>query len=318
MDCTEVSSGKMVHLSAVYGSNLPYERQSLWRDIVTLSTSINLPWLIVGDFNSVRFPHEKIGGRLLTTSILRDFNTCIDASSLLDLKSVGNTFSWNNRSIGARRIACRLDRALINHLWMDMYPDSFVHYGDQLLSDHAQLTILTEDTVAGGPKPFKFYNMWAHHESFSSIVQQARDSHFQGTPLFVLCKKLRVVKLALKAWNREEFGPVHHKVAYAREALHQAQSDLAHDPMNNDLIHKENQAREAYLTSFNMERAYAQQRAKQHWLTQTDDNTKFFYDSIKGRRMINTIRKCRLPDGNENSDLQQIKNHANEFYNAAV
>ncbi|MQM17125.1 hypothetical protein Taro_050093 [Colocasia esculenta] len=303
MDCTDISSGKMIHLSAIFGSNLAYERQTLWRDILLLSISITLPWLIVGDFNSVRYPQEKIGGRVLTPSVLHDFNTCIDSSSLLDLKSVGNTFSWCNHSMGARKIACRLDRALINHLWMDMFPDSYVHYGDQFLSDHAQLTVFTEDSVVGGPKPFKFYNMWAQHDSFRSIVQRAWKTHFQGTPLFVLCKKLRAVKLALKVWNREEFGPIHHKVAHAGEFLHQAQAQLADDSMNDHLIPNESQAWEAYLTCLNMEGAYVQQRAKQHWLTQTDDNTKFFYASIKGRRMINTIRKCRLPDGHETSDM---------------
>ncbi|MQM23789.1 hypothetical protein Taro_056859 [Colocasia esculenta] len=314
MDCTDISSGRRFHLSVVYGSNLSYERQSLWRDIILLSATITLPWLIIGDFNSVRYPQEKIGGRALTPSVLRDFNTCIDSSSLLDLKSVGNTYSWCNRLVGARRIACRMDRALINHSWMDMFPYSYVHYGDQILSDHAQLTVYTEDIVAGGPKPFKFYNMWAHHESFRSIVHQAWTTHFQGTPLFILCQKLRIVKLALKVWNREVFGPIQKKVSYACDVLHQVQLELASNPMNEQLIQKEKQAREAYLTCLNMEGTYAQQRAKQHWLTQTDDNTKFFYDSIKGRRMINTIRKCRLPDGNETSDLQQLKNHATEFY----
>ncbi|MQL95135.1 hypothetical protein Taro_027799 [Colocasia esculenta] len=97
----------------------------------------------------------------------------------------------------------------------------------KFLSDHAQLTVFTEDFVAGGPKPFKFYNMWAQHDSFRSIVQRAWNTHFQGTPLFVLCKKLRAVKLALKVWNQEEFGPIHHKVAHAGEFLHQAQAQLA-------------------------------------------------------------------------------------------
>ncbi|MQM22137.1 hypothetical protein Taro_055185 [Colocasia esculenta] len=110
---------------------------------------------------------------------------------------------------------------------MDMFPDSYVHYGDQILSDHAQLTVFTEDTVAGGPKPFRFYNMWAQHNSFPSIVHQAWSSHFLGTPIFVLCKKLRAVKMALKVWNRDEFGPIQQKVSYASELLHQAQLELA-------------------------------------------------------------------------------------------
>ncbi|MQM10649.1 hypothetical protein Taro_043546 [Colocasia esculenta] len=96
----------------------------------------------------------------------------------------------------------------------------------------------------------------------------------------------------------------------AGDALHNAQEALAADPLNEDCINDERKACHDYLTCLTMEGAYAQQRAKQHWLTQTNDNTKFFYASIKGRRMINTIRRCKLPDGSVTEDLQHLKDHA--------
>ncbi|MQL99420.1 hypothetical protein Taro_032143 [Colocasia esculenta] len=262
----------------------------------------------------VRFPEEKIGGRKLTPSLLRDFNNCIDHSSLLDLKSVGSTMSWSNRSVGARRIACRLDRALINQSWLDKFSDSYVSYGDKFHSDHTQLTIFTEEAVAGGPKPFRYFSMWAQHDNFLPTVEQAWQSQVLGSPLFVLYQKLRAVKAALKVWNRMEFGEIHHKVESATKVFHIAQEKLDVDPMNDDYAEKEKQAREDYLQSLCMEDSYAKQRAKQHWLMQTDDNTCFFYASIKGRRMMNTIRRCKLPDGSVTDDVHKIKDHALAFY----
>ncbi|MQM23145.1 hypothetical protein Taro_056208 [Colocasia esculenta] len=104
------------------------------------------------------------------------------------------------------------------------------------------------------------------HSTFYSTVQSAWNSDVQGTPLFVLCQKLRVVKAALKVWNRDDFGTIHHRVQCAASVLHVAQLNLSTDPMNNEYGKREKQAREDYLHSLRMEASYAKQLAKQHCL----------------------------------------------------
>ncbi|MQM15348.1 hypothetical protein Taro_048289 [Colocasia esculenta] len=161
--------------------------------------------------------------------------------------------------------------------------------------------VFSEDVVAGGPKPFKFFNMWANHSEFMPIVEKAWATQIRGTPLFVLCQKLRAMKNALKLWNRDEFGNIFQKVATASDVLHKTQQALAADPSNERCIVSEVQAREAYLSSLRMEADYAHQKAKQHWLTQTDDNTKFFYASIKGRQMKLSLFKSMAASGSSGS-----------------
>ena len=63
-----------------------------------------------------------------------------------------------------------------------------------------------------------------------------------------------------------------------------------------------------------MEQSYAQQRAKQHWLRQMDDNTKFFYASIKGRRMVNTIRSVKHDNGTLISNMEEVKTHTLSYF----
>ena len=50
------------HASFIYGFNTPEERLSLWADIVNLRGQI--PWILMGDFNIIRFPSERIGGNM--------------------------------------------------------------------------------------------------------------------------------------------------------------------------------------------------------------------------------------------------------------
>lgn len=44
-----------------------------------------------------------------------EFNETIEALALVELKWDGDSFTWSNKEFGRRRIACRLDRILVNH-----------------------------------------------------------------------------------------------------------------------------------------------------------------------------------------------------------
>ena len=46
----------------LYALNKPHQRQSLWNDILTLSSTINMPWCVSGDFNCVLSLNEVEGG----------------------------------------------------------------------------------------------------------------------------------------------------------------------------------------------------------------------------------------------------------------
>jgi hypothetical protein len=57
--------------------------------------------------------------------------------------------------------------------------------------------------------PFNFENMWLKVEGFVGMVKQLWDSYlFQGSPSFVLARKLKALKLDLKKWNEKVFGNV--------------------------------------------------------------------------------------------------------------
>lgn len=51
--------------------------------------------------------------------------------------------------------------------------------------------------------------MWLKSEGFVERVKGWwRSYHFQGTPSYVLAKKLKFLKVDLKRWNEESFGNV--------------------------------------------------------------------------------------------------------------
>jgi hypothetical protein len=46
-------------VSNIYGPNLDEDRPAFFQEIIEAANQINGPWLLAGDFNSIRSPHER-------------------------------------------------------------------------------------------------------------------------------------------------------------------------------------------------------------------------------------------------------------------
>ena len=81
----------------------------------------------------------------------------------------------------------------------------------RVLSDHFPI-LLNGGNQGRGRIPFRFENMWLRVENFVDKVKTWWASYlFQGTPSFILAKKLAAMKLDLKKWNETKFGNVTYK-----------------------------------------------------------------------------------------------------------
>ena len=78
----------------IYGLHSILDRRSLWRDINNCVNSVgSLPWISLGDFNVVLNPNEVFGGNLGRNQGVEEFNDCVNASCLVDLRYIGCFFS---------------------------------------------------------------------------------------------------------------------------------------------------------------------------------------------------------------------------------
>ena len=117
LKCLCIRSGKEIIISFVYGKNQESERRLLWYSLETISSNINslgIPWMVLGDFYSVRHYNEKVGGQRVNSAWIDRFNTCIIQSGLVDLNTKGMWLMWTNRQRGTGRILGRIDRAIVN------------------------------------------------------------------------------------------------------------------------------------------------------------------------------------------------------------
>ncbi|KAK1564579.1 hypothetical protein Q3G72_006194 [Acer saccharum] len=106
----------------VYAKCSQLERRVLWEQLHGIS-AFNMPWVVLCDFNTIRYDTERVGGRPRNSSSMAEFNECISRCGLLDLRFQGRQLSWCNGHQGLARSWAKLDRVLINNEFAVKYGD---------------------------------------------------------------------------------------------------------------------------------------------------------------------------------------------------
>lgn len=93
----------------------------------------NGPWVVGGDFNVIRFAHEKNSHSRVMRS-MRDFGEFINCGSLLDCPLMNARFTW---AIGQEQpTLSELDRFLVSNDWEELYPRFSQEGLPKIVSDH--------------------------------------------------------------------------------------------------------------------------------------------------------------------------------------
>ncbi|XXG54348.1 hypothetical protein AAC387_Pa03g2254 [Persea americana] len=124
---SNATTGTSSLIIGVYGSTNPSHRRNLWQVFINTSTT-TLPWCVLGDFNATLGHDEKLSLRQPPSSSLKDFQSVVLQAGLPDVPSYGSKFTWSNNRKGLSYVAARLDRVLVNTLWLATFPDPTTHH----------------------------------------------------------------------------------------------------------------------------------------------------------------------------------------------
>lgn len=129
-------------LSVVYGFNQAASRRQLWDELrIGFGTVGDLPWIVIGDFNVVRWQNEKSNSSHFDANATGEFNKCIEDIEVEELNSKGLWFTWSNKQVGTGHCSCRLDRALANSHWQNEFTKSEVAVLAPTVSNHCPLLV---------------------------------------------------------------------------------------------------------------------------------------------------------------------------------
>ncbi|KAL3037500.1 hypothetical protein AAZX31_01G071300 [Glycine max] len=84
--------------------------------------------------------------------------------------------------------------------------------------------------------------MWSLHNDCECVVKDVYSTNIVGCLMFILVQKLRLLKKALKSWNKNSFRDVHSEVNEARQSLESIQQHIRSRIPLDDLLSQETKA----------------------------------------------------------------------------
>ncbi|KAL0282288.1 UNVERIFIED_CONTAM: hypothetical protein Sradi_7265600 [Sesamum radiatum] len=191
--CNKRTSTKCL-ITVVYGECDHIRRRSLWAGLHNLSEDITMdPWAVFGDFNAIIDASESLGRSSENSSAMADFREFITETGLIHLPFTGCPYSWHNSSEGSRSLWRRLDRVLVNEIWLVLWPRASYLCALPGTSDHSPL-ILQGSVHRSFGGMFRFDNFLAEQPGFLESVQGVWRHRIFGNKMYGVMCRLKSLK----------------------------------------------------------------------------------------------------------------------------
>ena len=190
----------------------------------------------------------------------------------------GVPFTWDNRRDGDGFVQKRLDRALATASWLECFSLSSVNH---VLCSHSDyVPILVQLDVSSSyhrPKcrPRKFKEKWALYPECKTIIQEVwADNAVLGSPMYIVCEKIKRCRDCLFNWYKEISGKFHALIRDKTQSLvHLVEGNVL--GVNNSAITTTKSKINMLLLS---EELHWRQHSRMTWLAVGDSNTKYFHN----------------------------------------
>ncbi|XP_057453964.1 uncharacterized protein LOC130745626 [Lotus japonicus] len=112
----------------VYGFPDDRLKEQTWNFVTRLHSDVSRPCLVIGDFNDILSPRDKLGGDLPDLRHLQKVTQVCAQLGLHEVDFTGYRYTWSNKRVAPRTIQERLDYALTNDAWDALWPVTVVSH----------------------------------------------------------------------------------------------------------------------------------------------------------------------------------------------
>lgn len=237
--------------------------------------------MCISDFNAVRWAHERRSTAMPQQIACKDFENLILKRELLEVVTTGLFYSWSSQRILSDHVESKINRALIDQEFMDMW-DSFVaNLLPRNCSDHSPLIVKCLRNTFLVPRPFLFWNMWTDHENFKVVVNSSWKQPVSSiSAICTIMEKLKRLNHILKDWNRNVFGNFSLEIAPLQNNLTNIQLCIARDGYVGDYLDRKVEIQAQLDVRLAQQGTLLKQKSMNNWLRDGDQNTKFFHSFI--------------------------------------
>jgi hypothetical protein len=150
---------------------------------------------------------------------------------------------------------------------------------------------------------FRYEIMWETHAELCPLVEQVWHNGGESNSVADVQQKLSVLSDTLTGWNSSTFGNVRSEIRSLRLRL----EVLRQDPTRQGPNHEEIKVQDRLVELSYREEIMWRQRSRIQWLSEGDQNTKFFHQRANGRRKKNKIINLTRRDGTLTDDVGEME-----------
>ncbi|XP_071688320.1 uncharacterized protein [Rutidosis leptorrhynchoides] len=293
----------------VYGPHKDVKKKDFWESLENLLRFVNEDWVLCGNFNDVRSEFER-RNCVLDPRRAALFNEFINNAKLIEIPLVGKQFT----KICDRGMKfSKLDRFLVTEQFLNRRGDVFVTAFERKDTDHCPLAMKNK-WVDFGPKPTRIFDEWLDHPEAGNIIHDAWNVPIEiNRDDLIFCRNLKAVRMAHKNWSKNLFGKIDSEIEEYKKLA--ASFELKAE--TNDLSEAERlqwmdicgQWFKKEAQKLNM----MKQKSRFKWVSEGEENIKFFHSFIKRRNCKNNICGIYVNDTWE-EDSEAVKAEIFDFF----
>ncbi|KAH1266507.1 Exocyst complex component SEC6 [Glycine max] len=303
-----VKENKVI-ITNVYAPCDLQRKRNQWEELLQLKSSYHDElWCILGDFNSIRYHHERVSSSQTegNSSSMVEFNSWISDMALEEVRSIGRNFTWYRPNGSVMR---KLDRFFLSDNWLDHWPDTTQFVLDRDFSDHCPI-LLRSKIIDWGPKPFKIMDWWMQDKGFQDMVAlKWNNYHPNGWGGYALKQKVKFIKDCIRQWSYSNGVITAKKIQDLKKELNALEVGINDRILSPAEVELKKSLQEQLWYAANAYESMLRQKARVKWLKEGDRNSAYFHKMINHRRRHNAIQGLII-DGVWVQEPSSVKNEA--------
>jgi hypothetical protein len=162
-------------ITFVYGEPRTENRHRMWDALRRLRSVSPLPWVVIGDFNKAMWGFEHFSACDRPKRQMSLFRDALNDCDLVDLGFKGLPFTYDNGRGRAANVKVRLDRAVADTGWRDLFGDATLRHMVSSRSDHCPLLleIRKESWERHKVRVFHYEITWERLDSRAHEIKEA-------------------------------------------------------------------------------------------------------------------------------------------------
>ena len=312
------ATGESFSVAFVYAFNTLIQRRDLWIElssIVQNSPAKHRPLIVFEDFNQILTAslHFSVIPHHLPIAGMNELQNFMVDNGLSDLPNKGAFFTWSN-GIPEDPIIRKLDMVLVNEHWSSVFSESLAVFEAPGDSDHSPALVYLNSPIESSKKAFKYFSFLSTHPRFKVVIRDAwHEEVLVGCKLFTFGQRMRKVKVACRALNREGFGNIQNRTKDSLAELEMVQVALLSNP-SESLFREEFMARKKWNFFAKAQETFFLQKSRIKWSKEGDANTSFFHKTVIANQGRNFIKYLRGEDDERIQNSDQIKDMLVSYY----